>query len=235
MGLGRPHPSTIKGSWLSRILAMLAVLLLFLSVPVAYAATEAAPSRDEAASGTAVEGRPDIGRSPRLLHAHASALAAYRGALHAANRARIVVHGRPGAIMRSSSIVGLNRIRAGWLRREHRYRRIGRVVRAALRQRGTRYVWGGASPSGFDCSGLVMWAYGRAGMRLPHSTYSLVRIGRRVRLGAMLPGDLVFMDGDGHVGIYVGHGAVVHAPHSGDVVRLARVSGWRLTAIRRII
>src|SRR4051812_8050121 len=81
-----------------------------------------------------------------------------------------------------------------------------RAVAVARRMIGVPYQWGGSSPSGFDCSGLVMFAYGRLGVRLPHSTYDLVRLGRRVGRWAMKPGDLVFFYGAGHVGIYLGHG-----------------------------
>jgi cell wall-associated NlpC family hydrolase len=74
----------------------------------------------------------------------------------------------------------------------------------------------------------VMFAYGRLGERLPHSTYDLVRLGRRVGRWAMKPGDLVFFYGAGHVGIYLGHGRFVHAPHSGDHVKIStlRDSGY---------
>ena len=71
-------------------------------------------------------------------------------------------------------------------------------------------MWGGGSPaSGFDCSGLVSWAYGRLGVRLPHSSYALYGRGRRVARSRMKPGDLVFFYGLGHVGMYLGRGRMV--------------------------
>ena len=86
---------------------------------------------------------------------------------------------------------------------------------------GVPYVWGGASPSGFDCSGLVIYAYAQAGRPgLPHYTGSLLGIGTRVRESELAPGDLVFRHA-GHVGLYIGGGQMVHAPHTGDVVRVA--------------
>ena len=105
--------------------------------------------------------------------------------------------------------------------------RAAKAVRAALSQRGVRYRWGGSAPkSGFDCSGLVAWAYGRVGLRLPHSSYALARLGRGVSRRSLRPGDLLFFHRAGHVGIYVGHGRFVHAPQRGDVVRTARLDGW---------
>jgi cell wall-associated NlpC family hydrolase len=100
----------------------------------------------------------------------------------------------------------------------------GDVVSIALSQVGTPYVWGGAAPGGFDCSGLVMWAYAQVGVSLPHSTYAQYAMGVPVSRDQLEPGDLVFFDGVGHVGIYIGGGEFVHAPHTGDVVRVSSLS-----------
>jgi cell wall-associated NlpC family hydrolase len=113
-----------------------------------------------------------------------------------------------------------------------------RAARIALRAVGLPYRWGGTSPSsGFDCSGLVYWAYGRLGIELPHSSYALAQEGRPVR-SRLRPGDLLFFSGYGHVGIYVGHGRMVHAPHSGtrvQVVRLGRSHyGDQVMGARRV-
>jgi cell wall-associated NlpC family hydrolase len=103
----------------------------------------------------------------------------------------------------------------------------GGVVGIALAQLGTPYVWGGAAPGGFDCSGLVMWAYAQVGVSLPHSTYAQYAMGVPVSQDQLQPGDLVFFDGVGHVGIYIGGGQFVHAPHTGDVVKVSSLSeGW---------
>jgi cell wall-associated NlpC family hydrolase len=115
-----------------------------------------------------------------------------------------------------------------------------RAVTIALKGVGVPYRWGGASPaSGFDCSGLVYWAYGRLGIELPHSSYALYDQGRRVARSRMRPGDLLFFYGLGHVGIYVGRGRMVHAPNSGrlvEVVSLSRSSyGGRLVGVRRVV
>jgi cell wall-associated NlpC family hydrolase len=100
-----------------------------------------------------------------------------------------------------------------------------RAARIALRAVGVPYSWGGSSPrSGFDCSGLVYWAYSHLGVRLPHSSYALNGLGRRVPRSRLRPGDVLFFSGLGHVGVYVGRGRMVHAPQSGQRVEVVRLS-----------
>jgi peptidoglycan DL-endopeptidase CwlO len=115
-----------------------------------------------------------------------------------------------------------------------------RAVKVALGAVGTPYRWGGESPAtGFDCSGLVRWAYGRVGIDLPHSSYALYSEGRRVRESQMEPGDVLVFDGLGHVGLYIGNGKMVHSPETGrhvEVVRLAATNyGARLVAARGVV
>ena len=98
------------------------------------------------------------------------------------------------------------------------------VVGIAMQYLGVPYVWGGASPSGFDCSGLVMYAYAQMGVSLPHYTGAQWGMGVPVAESDLEPGDLVFFDGLGHVGIYIGGGEFIHAPHTGDVVRIDSLS-----------
>jgi peptidoglycan DL-endopeptidase CwlO len=100
------------------------------------------------------------------------------------------------------------------------------VVAIAMRYLGVQYVWGGSSPSGFDCSGLVAYVYAQVGVSLPHYTGALWNVGVPVSRSDLQPGDLVFFDGLGHVGIYIGGNAFIHAPHTGDVVRISSISGW---------
>ncbi len=95
------------------------------------------------------------------------------------------------------------------------------VVGVAMQYLGTPYVWAGASPGGFDCSGLVMYAYSQVGVSLPHSSYAMASVGTPVPKDQLEPGDIVFFDGDGHVGIYIGGGEFVHAPHTGTVVQVS--------------
>ena len=90
------------------------------------------------------------------------------------------------------------------------------AIAAAKTVIGTAYVWGGASPSGFDCSGLVLWAYAHAGISLPHSSAMMAAMLPHVSRAALLPGDLVFFDSPvSHVGIYIGGGMMLDTDHPG--------------------
>jgi cell wall-associated NlpC family hydrolase len=101
------------------------------------------------------------------------------------------------------------------------------VVEIAMQYLGVPYVWGGASPSGFDCSGLVVYVFAQLGVSLPHYTGSLWQMGSPVAYDQLQAGDLVFFNGLGHMGIYIGGGQFIHAPHTGDVVKISSMSdGW---------
>jgi cell wall-associated NlpC family hydrolase len=102
----------------------------------------------------------------------------------------------------------------------------GGVVGVAMRYLGVPYVWGGSTPHGFDCSGLVMYAFAQVGISLPHSSYAQFAMGTPVSIGQLQPGDLVFFAGASHVGIYIGGGQFIHAPHTGDVVKISSLTGW---------
>jgi peptidoglycan DL-endopeptidase CwlO len=102
-----------------------------------------------------------------------------------------------------------------------------RAARLSHRYAGIRYAWGGATPSqGFDCSGLVQYVYGRLGVELPRVTYDQWHAGRHVRRADLRPGDLVFFHNLGHVGIFLGHGWLMSAPHTGGRVHASRLQGW---------
>ncbi|MES1246805.1 MAG: C40 family peptidase, partial [Actinomycetota bacterium] len=113
-----------------------------------------------------------------------------------------------------------------------------RVVKYAKRFVGVPYHYGGSSPrGGFDCSGFVRFVYAHFGVALPHSSYAQFTDGRRVSRRSLRPGDLVFFDGLGHVGLYVGNGRFIHAPHTGTRVRIQTLAGWyssRFVGARRL-
>ena len=96
----------------------------------------------------------------------------------------------------------------------------------ALRYLGVPYVWGGESPKGFDCSGLVAYVYAQLGITLPHYAAAQYQLGVAVPSDQLQPGDLVFFDGLDHVGIYIGGGQFVHAPHTGDVVKITTLAAY---------
>ncbi|WP_199536622.1 C40 family peptidase [Spongiactinospora gelatinilytica] len=98
------------------------------------------------------------------------------------------------------------------------------AARYALTQQLKPYVWGAEGPNGFDCSGLVMWAYQKVGISLPHYTGDQWTAGAHIPREELRPGDLVFFYSDlHHVGIYIGGGMMVHAPQTGDVIHIAPI------------
>ncbi|MFA1550966.1 C40 family peptidase [Actinomadura chokoriensis] len=107
-------------------------------------------------------------------------------------------------------------------------RKARKALRFARKQIGKPYRWGADGPSGYDCSGLAMASWRRAGVRIPRVTYAQYRgVDRKVRYRNLKPGDLIFFHGRSHVGLYVGHGRFLHAPHSGARVRIDRISEAR--------
>ncbi|MGW7688061.1 NlpC/P60 family protein [Streptomyces asiaticus] len=103
--------------------------------------------------------------------------------------------------------------------------RAARAVSYAYAALGKPYVWGATGPHGYDCSGLTQAAWRAAGVALPRTTYTQINAGQRVTRGQLAPGDLVFFySGISHVGLYIGGGRMIHAPHPGAPVRLASVA-----------
>ena len=173
------------------------------------------------------------------------------GAISTARRARTTAERRVTDVRRLRGQLGdrrarIERLLSGWQDRltAHAIRRVRsghkfppsavpgsgpgvRAARAALRMQGRPYVWGAAGPRAFDCSGLVQWAYRAAGVRLPKYTLDQFHAGLPVPRDRLRPGDLVFFYPPTmhHVGIYIGDGMMVHAPHTGDVVRVGPIAG----------
>ncbi|NIH79284.1 C40 family peptidase [Amycolatopsis viridis] len=96
------------------------------------------------------------------------------------------------------------------------------AINVALSKLGSDYVWGATGPTTFDCSGLTLYAYGKAGVTLPRTSQSQATVGMAVSRSQLQPGDLVFFGSPiHHVGIYLGDGKMVHAPETGDVVKVS--------------
>jgi peptidoglycan DL-endopeptidase CwlO len=114
--------------------------------------------------------------------------------------------------------------------------RVGKVLAYACAQLGDPYVWAAAGPGAFDCSGLTMQAWAAAGVSLPHNAEAQSHYGTPVAPtpAALQPGDLIFYHSPiTHVGIYIGHGLMIHAPHTGTVVKIAKVPWGAAVAAAR--
>ena len=114
------------------------------------------------------------------------------------------------------------------------------VVAIAMQYLGTPYVWAASDPSvGFDCSGLTKYVFAQVGVSLPHYAAAQYQLGVPVSRDDLQPGDLVFFSGLGHMGMYIGGGNMIHAPQTGDVVKISsiyepyRISGW--VGARRVL
>jgi cell wall-associated NlpC family hydrolase len=97
------------------------------------------------------------------------------------------------------------------------------VFTTALQYRGVPYVFGGADPSGFDCSGFIMFVYAQYGVNLPHSVHAQDGIGTPISEADAQPGDVVVFNDDSHDGFYAGNGMILHAPYPGARVRIQKI------------
>ncbi len=113
--------------------------------------------------------------------------------------------------------------------------RVAKVLDYACAQLGDPYLWGGDGPDSFDCSGLTQQAWARAGVSLPHNAAMQSRLGRRVSANELQPGDLVFYHSPiSHMGMYLGSGLMIHAPRTGDVVKISPVRYHQMVAAVRL-
>ena len=139
--------------------------------------------------------------------------------------------GKSGAAARKLTDMGIPRYTPSSFKRI--FEKSGNaLVDTAKKYLGTPYVWGGASPKGFDCSGLMQYTFSQNGISIPRTAREQFKAGSRVSAEDLRPGDLVFfkgsggsVDSPGHVGMYVGDGQYIQAPKSGDVVKISNLSG----------
>jgi cell wall-associated NlpC family hydrolase len=203
--------------------------------------TPASTHTHRPAAHTAAAAKLHASQQRELRHARRAAIRVIRRARRVARHLGVRL-ARSHTVYRTTSVAYLHWATRRWRHRLHHLSRVWhrerRGFEAATRARsqlGVPYVWGAESPHrGFDCSGLVRWAYSRVGIHLPRTTYSMIHSGHAVSRRALRTGDLVFAYGDSHVGMYVGHGRVVDAPHPGTVVRISSMAAWPLTAARRV-
>ncbi|MBD3108398.1 C40 family peptidase [Bacillus sp. AGMB 02131] len=110
------------------------------------------------------------------------------------------------------------------------------IIAEAKKYLGTPYVWGGSTPSGFDCSGFTSYVFKKAGISLPRTSRAQQNVGTQVSLSNVQPGDLVFMGKPAyHVGIYIGGGQWIHAPQTGDVVKIASFNPSKFSSATRVL
>ncbi|MCW7947323.1 hypothetical protein AAW14_36635 [Streptomyces hygroscopicus] len=151
-------------------------------------------------------------------------------------RARLAADGGAGRSARSAARDVLGPVSASTAAAEAPGARAAAAVAYAYGKLGSPYVWGATGPDAFDCSGLVQSAYRSAGVSLPRTTYAQIDAGRRVSRAELLPGDLVFFySGVSHVGIYVGHGQMIHAPNPSAPVRLAPIDEMPFAGATRVV
>jgi len=176
--------------------------------------------------------RASLAAAKEDIQRRLAAARAVLGSLTAAERARVLAAdgavGSPAAQAAAAALVASGGEAAPDAR-------AAAAVAAAESMLGRPYVYGAAGPSAFDCSGLMYWAWQRAGVTLPRTSEAQASAGRRIPLSQARPGDLVIYYGDmHHVGMYVGHGMVIHAPHTGARVRYERVTDMPVAAVVRV-
>jgi cell wall-associated NlpC family hydrolase len=201
-------PANFRRKSTLRSVAVVAVLVpgLFATVALpAYGATSSRPSV-EARSSAALQRSIDANAQSIVVDAAAAdGPKLTRDAIHYVAPAPVVHHQFTGLVQSFGSIS------------------ITGVAAIAARYLGVPYVFGGESPKGFDCSGLVEYVYAQVGIRLPHSSMLQGHMGTRVSVANARPGDVVVFNGGSHVGIYIGGGHMIDAPYPGRVVSVDKI------------
>ncbi|WP_372495756.1 C40 family peptidase [Kitasatospora humi] len=175
--------------------------------------------------------RTTLGQSRQQLQDKLRSAQALLGTLTADDRAQLAAQDERDAEQRATR--GTDRLDLGSA--PPASDRAGLAVAAALSRLGSPYVYGATGPDAFDCSGLMYWAWRQAGVNLPRTSQQQAFGGRRISLAEAQPGDLVIFFKDmHHVGMYVGGGTVVHAPHPGARVRYESVSAMPVVAVVRV-
>lgn len=183
------------------------------TVPAAFAVPEQTIVAPHALAGAATAMATEVRRPFGKSHLRGGARRAGGGAARAARRAVTAAHPAPAAAPSSAGSVALV------------------AAKSAI---GTPYSWGGTGGRGFDCSGLMLWSFKKAGVSLPRTSRAQSTVGKPVAKSDLRPGDLVFFYNASHVGIYVGDGKVLNAPHTGDVVRISSMAGMPFHNARRL-
>jgi peptidoglycan DL-endopeptidase CwlO len=202
------NPANLRRKSSIRSVAVLAVLVpgLFATVALpAYGATSAESSASDSANAALSQSINENAQSFAVSAQEADLPTIARDSFHYVAPAPIVHHQFTGLVQSygSISITGIAAIAARYL--------------------GVPYVFGGESPRGFDCSGLVEYVYAQVGIHLPHSSMEQGEMGTRVSLANARPGDVLVFNGGSHVGIYIGGGHMIDAPYPGRVVSIDKI------------
>lgn len=170
--------------------------------------------------------RAELARHKRTVQERLASAQRLLNGLTAGQRAAVLAdgaHGTAGAGDRAGRAVSAGS-RAALAPAVAPNARAARAVSFAYDSLGLPYVWGATGPSSYDCSGFTQAAWRAAGVELPRTTYTQINAGSRISRSELEPGDLVFFySGISHVGLYIGNGMMIHAPRTGDVVKIAPV------------
>lgn len=207
----------------------------------AIATSKAASQKARTAVSTAVAERAAIAQRRAALDAEVTKYKALLATLTAAERAKYFTPVKPPTAAQVAKVVDAPRQAAAAVPQQQQQQQpapaaaapqaqqvsqgAAGAITSARAELGKPYVWGASGPDSFDCSGLTAWAWGHAGVNLPHSAAAQQGVGSPVSQSDLQPGDLVFFGSPAyHVALYIGGGLILHAPTTGDVVKVASLS-----------